>query len=87
MNNSSYICKYILVWGLGLSSLHFLWILLVAAGWAQSVIDFIFKIHMMNSPIQVQPFSFIFSIQLLLITFLIGMAYGVFIHYLKRFSS
>jgi type III secretory pathway component EscS len=87
MNNSSCIYKSILIWGLGFSSLHCLWILLVVAGWAQSVIDFIFKIHMMNSPIQVQPFSLIFSIQLLLITFLIGMTYGVFIYYMKRFSS
>ena len=84
MTNSSYICKSMLVWGVGLSSLHFVWILLVAVGWAQSVIDFIFKIHMMSSPFQIQPFSFVYSIQLLLITFLIGMVCGGFMHYLKR---
>ena len=85
MTNTSNMCKSTLAWGIGLSSLHFFWILLVAAGWAQSVIDFIFKIHMLSSPFQIQPFSFLFSVQLLLITFLIGMVFGSFIQFIKRF--
>ena len=85
MDNFYYICESILIWGLGLSSLHLLWVLLIAAGWAQSIIDFIFKIHMMSSPFKIQPFSWIYSVQLLLVTFLIGMTFGGFVQYMRRF--
>ena len=36
--------------GLSLASFHVIWILLVAVGWAQALMDFIFKLRMLNSP-------------------------------------
>jgi hypothetical protein len=70
--------------GLCLASLHFSWIVLVALGWAQPFMDFIFKLHMLNSPLQVQPFDIVLGIGLLLITFLIGCFYGLIFYLVKN---
>lgn len=76
--------KTIVGFGFGLSMLHVLWVLLVASGFAQPIIDYIFKIHMLSSPFVVQPFSFSFSAQLLAITFGVGCLYGIVFHITKR---
>ena len=73
-----------LIGGVCLSILHLFWLILVAAGWAQALMDFIFKVHMLNSPFQVQPFNLSYAITLLAITFGIGMFYGVAFHVIKR---
>jgi hypothetical protein len=59
-----------------LSSLHFAWLVLVYMGMAQVVMDFIFKIHMLNSPLQVQPFEWPYAFILIAITFSVGALYG-----------
>jgi hypothetical protein len=59
-----------------LSSLHFAWLVLVYMGIAQMVMDFIFKIHMLNSPLQVQPFEWSHAFLLIAITFSVGALYG-----------
>ena len=46
--------------------------------------DFIFKVHMLNSPFQVQPFNLSYAMTLLAITFGIGMFYGAVFHFIKR---
>ena len=63
--------------GATLSSLHLCWILLVASGWAQPFMDFIFRLHMLSSPFQVQPFSAGLALALIAITFLFGALYGL----------
>jgi hypothetical protein len=60
-----------MIGGLCLASLHFFWALLVALGWAQGLIDFVFKLHMLNSPFQVQAFNPLLALGLIGITFLI----------------
>ncbi len=72
-----------MVGGLCLASFHFLWVVLIALGWAQPFIDFIFKLHMLSSPFQVQPFSVVLAIGLLLFTFLIGCFYGFIFYFVK----
>ena len=69
--------------GLGLASLHFVWVLLVALGWAQPFMDFVFKLHMLDSPFKVQPFNIVLALGLLVITFLIGCFYGLAFHFAK----
>lgn len=73
-----------LTWGACLSSLHFCWVILVASGWAQPLLNFIFKLHMLNSPFQVQEFNPFLAIGLLVITFLIGCLYGALFYFVKK---
>ena len=77
-----------LIGGLCLSSLHFLWVILVWLGVAQPLLDFIFKLHMLNSPFQVQPFNLSLAVGLIGITFLIGCLYGALFYLIKsNFSN
>lgn len=65
-----------IIGGVCLTSLHFLWIILIYMGWAQSILEFILKLHMLNNPFQVQAFDPLLAAGLLSITFLIGCIYG-----------
>lgn len=72
-----------LVGGLFLASLHTCWVILVALGAAQPLLDFIFKLHMLNPPFHVQAFDFALAMELIGITFLIGCFYGAIIYIIK----
>ena len=72
-----------IVGGLCLSSLHVFWVLLVAVGWAQPLLDLVFKLHMLNSPFQVQPFDAGLAAGLIALTFLIGSLYGAVFYLVK----
>ncbi len=76
-----------LIGGLCLSSLHFCWVILVALGIAQPLLDFIFKLHMLSSPFEVQPFNLTLAVGLLGITFLIGAFYGFIFYFIKQLFS
>jgi hypothetical protein len=71
--------KHGLIGGLSLAFLHLCWIIVVAAGWGQVLMDFIFKIHMLNSPLQVQAFNPGYAVTLLVVTFTVGFVMGVVI--------
>lgn len=75
MENDNKLLQNSLVGGLCLSSLHLIWVVLIALGLAQPLTDFIFKLHMLNSPFQVQPFSWMLALGLLMFTFSVG-AFG-----------
>jgi len=68
-----------LIGGLSLAFLHLCWIIVVAAGWGQVLMDFIFKFHMLNSPLQVQAFNPGYAVTLLVVTFSVGFVMGVVI--------
>lgn len=72
-----------IVGGLCLSSLHVFWVLLIAVGWAQPLLDLVFKLHMLNSPFQVQPFDVGLAAGLIALTFLIGSLYGAVFYLIK----
>ncbi len=55
---------------------HLLWALLVAAGWAQPVMDFLFWIHMIKPVYIIEPFNFTLAILLIVVTAAIGYAMG-----------
>jgi len=76
-----------LIAGLCLSSLHLSWIVLILLGWAQPLMDFIFKLHMLNSPFQVQPFSIGLAVSLVIITFVIGAFYGLVFVLIKNLMA
>ncbi len=77
MGRNTQLIQTSLITGLCLSSLHLSWIVLILLGWAQPLIDFVFKLHMLNSPFQVQPFDLGLAVSLVLITFVIGAFYGL----------
>lgn len=74
-----------LIGGLCLASLHFCWALLVALGWAQPLMNFIFKLHMLNPPFQVQPFNLPLAFGLVSVTFFIGCFYGLIFYFIKAY--
>ena len=76
-----------MIGGLCLSSLHACWAALVALGWAQVLMDIIFKLHMLNPPFQVQPFDALLALGLIGITFLIGCFYGAIFYFIKRYFT
>ncbi len=74
--------------GLCLASLHVCWVILIALGLAQPLLDFIFKLHMLSAPFQVQTFDPMLALELISITFLIGSFYGTLFYLIKsKFSS
>ena len=76
--------KTALIGGLTLSALHACWVMLVASGWAQPILDFVFKLHMLNSPFIVQPFSLLLSLELIALTFAVGAFYGIVFSLIKK---
>jgi hypothetical protein len=77
MSSSKSTISAVLIGGFCLASFHLCWAILVFLNLAQPLLDFIFKLHMLNSPFTVQPFNMVIAAQLILITFLIGAFYGV----------
>ena len=55
---------------------HLLWALLVLIGWAQPILDFIFWAHMIQKVYVVIPFDPLASATLIVITGVIGYAFG-----------
>jgi hypothetical protein len=65
-----------LVLGVFLGVWHSLWALLVALGWAQTVIDFVFWIHFLKPPYVVASFNASTALVLVGVTASIGYAMG-----------
>ena len=55
---------------------HLMWAALVAAGWAQPLIDFIFWAHMIRPVYVIGPFNAAAAGTLLVITFSMGYIFG-----------
>lgn len=55
---------------------HLLWIVLVVAGVAETIMNWIFKIHFMSNPFVMQPFDLVNGIWLLVVTFAVGYVAG-----------
>jgi hypothetical protein len=60
-----------------LGGFHFGWALLVAAGWAQPVIDFIFWVHFIKPVYSIEPFELIRAAMLVAMTAGVGFAIGI----------
>ena len=65
-----------LVLGSFLGLWHLVWSVLVALGWAQPLLDFIYNMHSLNNPFMVMPFNLGRSVGLIVITFFVGYVVG-----------
>ncbi|MDD5731321.1 MAG: hypothetical protein PHU42_00260 [Patescibacteria group bacterium] len=65
-----------LICGIFLGGFHLVWALLIAAGVAQALIDWIFKLHMIRPPYVIAPFDALLALMLVVVTFVIGYIMG-----------
>ncbi len=62
--------------GCFVATLHVVWSLLILTGLAQPLVNFIFWVHMLNVPVQVQPFEFGIAALLVGVTWCVGFGFG-----------
>lgn len=62
--------------GVFVGGLHLIWALLIALGFAQGLMDFVYGIHMLNNPFIVAPFSVGTAVLLVVVTFVVGYVGG-----------
>jgi hypothetical protein len=55
---------------------HLAWSVLVALGLAQPFIDLVFRLHMIQPPYTVMPFSLAMTVGLIVLTFVLGYVMG-----------
>lgn len=73
--------KVALTTGVFLGGWHLAWSVLVAAGLAQPLLDFVFSLHMIANPYQVTGFDLTKAATLVVITFVVGYVVGyIFAH-------
>jgi hypothetical protein len=65
-----------LVFGLLLALFHLTWALLVALGWAQRLIDLVFRLHFIEPPYRIMPFRIEVAAGLVALTALTGFVTG-----------
>lgn len=70
--------------GLALAFFHFCWIIVVALGWGQALLDFVFRIHMLEVSFRVQPFNGTYALILIAFTFSVGFVMGIVFGLLEK---
>ena len=65
-----------LVLGLFFAVVHAVWAILVALGVAQGLIDWIFKMHMIENPYIISDFGLGTAVGLVIMTFVVGYVFG-----------
>ena len=80
-----------IAFGALLGATHLSWALLVALGWAQPLMDFLFWVHFIRPVYVIQPFSFSTAAILVVITsvsgFFIAFIFGVILNWLHRYQG
>jgi hypothetical protein len=67
---------------------HIIWSLIVALGWGQAWIDFVFSMHMLKPIVKVMPFDFGNAIGVIILAAIIGFVMGnVFAHIWNRIKD
>ena len=68
--------KTALVFGSFFAIVHLIWSVLVALGVAQPLVNFIYSLHMLANPPQVEAFTLGKAAGLVVVTFVVGYALG-----------
>lgn len=80
-----------LVLGTLIGAWHLIWGVLVAVGWAQAILNFVFWIHFLAPPFSVQQFQPGLALILILVTgaigYVMGYVLGVLWNWINRDSS
>lgn len=66
-----------IIFGLFLMLVHAGWAALVAVGWAQALMDFVFWAHFITPPYRIEPFDTGRAATLLVLVLVAGMVMGV----------
>lgn len=56
---------------------HFIWVSLVALGWAKPVMDFVLRLHFIQIQYELAPFALGTAAALVALTFAIGLMFGL----------
>lgn len=59
-----------------LAVIHLLWSALVASGWAQFAMDWVFRLHFIQPPYTIAPFVPMYAVGLVVMTFVAGYVIG-----------
>lgn len=71
-----------LIFGAFLGLFHLVWAIMVAVGFAQAILDFIYGIHFLNNPFTVASFEVGTAALLVLVTAVTGYVLGVVLAWL-----
>lgn len=61
-----------------LGVVHAAWAVLIFAGWAQPLLNWVFQLHMITPPYQITAFSFATAVELVVFTTVFGFVMGWF---------
>lgn len=76
MDHSIDTCKTSLTFAVLLGGFHLVWSVLVALGWAQAILDFVFWAHMITPPFTIEAFNMTAALTLIILTSVIGAVFG-----------
>lgn len=65
-----------IIFGSILATIHLLWLIIVYLNYGKTVLDFLFGIHMLNSPYTIQEFNYNYALTLIVVSFLFGSILG-----------
>ena len=68
-----------LFFGALFGAIHLLWSLMVATGFGQVFVDWIINLHFMNMTVSILKFDFVKMLELVALTFLVGLVFGYII--------
>lgn len=66
-----------LIFGAFLALFHTCWVALVALGWGQALMDFVFWAHFISAPWHIEPFALARACALIGFTFAVGLVIGL----------
>ena len=76
MNHHISPAKTALTMGVFVGGLHLVWSVLLALGWAQALVDFKLRMHMISVPVVVNSFDLSTAVMLVIVTTIAGYIIG-----------